>query len=50
MLFTFGKFWKTILFILASWGVYALGGFEFTVISILALMYSKNFKDTHGFL
>lgn len=50
MLFRFGKFWKTLLFVIASWGIYAIFGYEFAIITLLALIYSKNFKDTHRLL
>jgi hypothetical protein len=45
MLFKFGKFWKTILFLLFSWSMYAIYGYEFALVTIAALIYSDNFKD-----
>jgi hypothetical protein len=45
MLFKFGKFWKSISFIVGSWVSYALFGFEFTTITILSLMIVSKFKD-----
>ena len=50
MLFQFNKFWKTILFLLFSWGLYAIYGFEFTIVTIVALIYCNNFKTTHRLL
>jgi hypothetical protein len=42
MLFTFNKFWKTLLILISSWGMYALCGYEFMVITLLALILSYN--------
>ena len=50
MLFRFGKFWKTLFFVLFSWGTYVAFGYEFTLVTILALIYAKNFKDETGLL
>ena len=38
MLFEFNKFWKAVLITAVTWVGYALWGFEFTVITLLALM------------
>jgi hypothetical protein len=38
MLFTFGKFWKTLLILSGAWALYGVVGYEFTVISLLALI------------
>ena len=46
MLFRFGKEWKSILFLIGAWAFYGLFGFEYTVVTILALLYSTNFKDS----
>lgn len=40
MLFEFGHFWKTIIFLVVTWVLYALVGFEFTTITLLALLAS----------
>jgi hypothetical protein len=45
MLFKFGKFWKSISFIIGAWIIYGLFDFEFTVITLLALIVTYNFKD-----
>jgi len=45
MLFRFGKFWKSISFIIGSWVSFAFFGFEFTTVTILSLMIVSNFKD-----
>lgn len=50
MLFKFGKSWKALLFTLFVWGSFALCGFEFTVVTILALIFTQNFKDEHSLL
>jgi len=50
MLFKFGKFWKTLLFLTFSWTMYAVYDYEFVVVTLLALIYSKSFKDKHSFL
>jgi len=45
MLFTFGYFWKTLLTVVGAWGLYGLIGFEFTVITILALILTTQYKN-----
>lgn len=50
MLFKFGKFWKTALFLVFSWAMYAIYGYEFAIVTILALIYSQKFSDTHRLL
>lgn len=45
MLFKFGKFWKTILFTAVTWVAYTTVGFELTVVTLLSLLYSTNFKS-----
>ena len=45
MLFRFGKFWKSIVFIIGSWITNGFFGFEFTTITILSLMIVSKFKD-----
>jgi len=50
MLFKFGKFWKTVLFLVGSWIAYGLYGFEFTTITILALIFAQNFNDRYRLL
>jgi len=46
MLFTFNKFWKTLLFLGASWLSLSLFGFEFTAVTILSLLYCSNFDNS----
>jgi len=36
MLFTFNNFWKTVFTLVAVWTLYALSGYEFTVVTVLA--------------
>lgn len=45
MLFHFGKFWKTVLCLVGSWGLYGLCGFEFTIVTLLAFIYAGRFKN-----
>ncbi len=47
MLFKFGKFWKTILFLIGSWTVYGLCGTEFTLVTLLSLLCAQKFEDSH---
>ena len=44
MLFKFGIFWKGILTLLLSWGLYGLFGFEMTVVTLLAVLIIKTLK------
>jgi hypothetical protein len=46
MLFTFNKFWKTLLFLGGSWLSLSLIGFEFTAVTILSLIYCSNFSNS----
>jgi len=45
MLFTFNYFWKFTLVLLGSWIMYGLGGFEFTMITIMACILASNLKE-----
>jgi|ETNvirnome_2_130_1030620.scaffolds.fasta_scaffold07488_3 hypothetical protein len=36
MLFAFNNFWKIALIFLSAWALYGLGGYEFTMITIMA--------------
>ncbi len=38
MLFRFGIFWKTMAMIIATWTFYGIFDFEFTTITLLALI------------
>ena len=49
MLFKFGKFWKTLFLILGSWIFYGIFNFEFTVITLLALIVSFHLKEQNKF-
>ena len=46
MLFKFGKLWKSIILLLATWGFYLFFDFEFTVITLLSLMLVSNLDDS----
>jgi hypothetical protein len=35
MLFAFNNFWKVALIFLSAWALYGLGGYEFTMITIM---------------
>ena len=50
MLFKFGKFWKTVLFLIGSWSLYALFGYEFALVTVVSLLYCDNFKDDYTIL
>jgi len=47
MLFKFGTFWKVVLSCFLSWIAYALIGFEFTLISMLAIIIVIIGNDKH---
>jgi len=38
MLFTYNGFWKSFVFVIASWSLYVVFGFEFTIVSLLSIM------------
>lgn len=44
MLFSFNYFWKALLVIVGSWLFYGLWGFEFTVVTQIALLVAFHFK------
>jgi hypothetical protein len=48
MLFKFGKEWKTLLFLLSTWALYGLFGFEFVAITVLSLIYASKFKNSNS--
>tara|TARA_R100000008_G_C3553315_1_gene151728 strand:+ start:193 stop:345 length:153 start_codon:yes stop_codon:yes gene_type:complete len=50
MLFKFGAFWKFMAIIFSSWIFYGVFGFEFTVITLLAAIFSKNINEKHKFI
>jgi hypothetical protein len=50
MLFEFGKFWKSASFIIGAWIFYGFFSFEFTVITLLALIVTCNFKNHTKFI
>jgi len=45
MLFKFGPFWKTIGVVIASWVIYGIFDFEFTAITLLALILAMRMKN-----
>jgi hypothetical protein len=45
MLFEFNAFWKYLLTIGTCWGVYAIFGYEFTTVTILAFLLAKTFTN-----
>jgi len=49
MLFKFGKFWKSVAFIVASWIFYGIWGFELTTITLLALFVAINSPERLNF-
>ena len=46
MLFTFNRFWKTLLCTMAAWISYGVWGYEFTVVSLLALILCSKLSDS----
>ena len=38
MLFEFNNFWKSVLLLIGTWMVFGLWGYEFTTITLLALL------------
>jgi len=45
MLFKFGAFWKTITIVLAAWISYGIWDFEFTTVTLLALILTLKLHD-----
>ena len=50
MLFKFGKFWKTVAFVVGSWIFYGIWGFELTAVTLLALIFTIHLRETEKFL
>lgn len=46
MLFTFDKFWKMVLSLLATWLCCEFIGFELTTVTLLTLLVCKNTGDS----
>ena len=46
MLFEFNKIWKIITIMAASWVIYGLWGFEFTMVTLVALLLSQRITST----
>ena len=49
MLFSFDKFWKTIILLIGSWICYGIWGYEFCVITLLAILIATQFEKTVSF-
>ena len=49
MLFKFGTFWKSLVFLIGTWIFYGIFNFEFTIITLLALIFSVHFKEQNNF-
>tara|TARA_Y100001963_G_C6522908_1_gene327444 strand:+ start:275 stop:427 length:153 start_codon:yes stop_codon:yes gene_type:complete len=45
MLFAFGGWWKYIVGLCLSWGLFVLLGFEFTIVTLLSLIFITQIKD-----
>ena len=45
MLFRFGRFWQTVAIILGTWISYGIWDFEFTAITLLALILALKLHD-----
>ena len=50
MLFKFGKFWKTVMLVLSSWITYGIFGFEFTTVTLLAIIAAFYTKENLKFM
>jgi hypothetical protein len=46
MLFTFNKFWKSIILVILTWICYGIWGYEFCVVTLLAVLISTQFDKT----
>ena len=46
MLFKFGKFWKAVMLIVSSWITYGIFGFEFTTVTLLAIIVAFYTKES----
>ena len=46
MLFTFNRFWKSLLTLIGVWVLYAMLGYEFTVITLLGALLASQFKSS----
>jgi len=44
MLFAFNYFWKSLLVIMGAWSLYGVFGYEFAVITLLAILVAFNLK------
>jgi len=45
MLFKFGFFWKSLIFIFSVWAMYLIFDFEFTILTLLSLVVITNLND-----
>jgi|TARA_R100000664_G_C2755672_1_gene143410 multidrug efflux pump subunit AcrB len=45
MLFRFGNFWKIVSSLIGFWVAYGIFGFEFTTITLLALIFAAKMQD-----
>ena len=45
MLFTFNFFWKSLLSVAAAWLLYLSFGFEFTIVTMLAILVVSKLRD-----
>ena len=50
MMFKFGKFWKTLSFVVISWIFYGIFGFDFAVITLLSLIIAMHYDETEKFI
>ncbi len=51
MLFRFGFFWLILFVLISSWVVYVLWGFEFTIVTLVALIVAiliNNYLGLYG--
>ena len=45
MLFSFSGWWKYVIGLFLSWGLFVLVGFDFTVVTLLRLIFITQIKD-----
>tara|TARA_R100000008_G_C3501515_1_gene123962 strand:+ start:90 stop:230 length:141 start_codon:yes stop_codon:yes gene_type:complete len=46
MLFKFENFWKSIAIVVGSWIFFGIWDFEFATITLLALIFAKQLRDS----
>ncbi len=47
MLFTYSVFWKTLTLLVFTWIVYLFLGYQFTIITLLALLVARSYQNSN---